>query len=213
MSLGPVQRAGADGGRNLRHRGRHGRVRDLAGTPRRLREGGQLPVLSPSDGLCERGSRPGSRLRLSGVRLVGVAPRSETSPHPRPRGRRRWREAGRTCPIRGSSQNDSARAMASAVGKVFSAASHTTYRGSHSGPNLALKRQRDSICIESDIRLSSQRWMPPPSSPASTARMAAKLSPRCSSPAWRMRSIVRTRMKSSRPLGCSPSSRRIRSSE
>ena len=47
--------------------------------------------------------------------------------------------------------------MASAAPRDCSAESQTTKRGSHSGSNLALKRQNDSICMESDMRRSTHR--------------------------------------------------------
>ena len=121
-------RPGADGDRPFCHRRRDGRVRDLARPPRRVREGGRLPLLTRRPCQCPRVAGPcgagpdqaeGWPAGWGGLVLRRSAAPVWSTPSSLSAG---WKNL----PIRGSSQNDSARAMASAVGKVFSAASHTT---------------------------------------------------------------------------------------
>ncbi len=117
----------------------------------------------------------------------------------------------------GSSEMDSARATARPTESTCSTEPKTRYRPTHSGSYLALKRHSDSICIELESLLHSHRsarWpRPSPDSPASTARMVAKLRHRAVMPRSRRCSMVETIKKSMSPLGCSPWSLRIRSRE
>ena len=150
VGLGPVPVPVPTRGGDLRHRRGHGRVRDLARTARRFREGGRASFLSPSSlGRLVKpsGGQPGPQ-RAGGA--PGDLAQPGSAPSSEPGG---WKNL----PIRGSSQNDSARAMASAIGKrVLGPVPH----------DIARQPLRPELRVEAPERLDLHRVGHPSQQPA-----------------------------------------------